>query len=69
MNCFNLFYELIFIYLFVLIYLKGVKNGDIMFIILKGVINVRILEMGKLYNFLSKYNVKLIIKKELLNYW
>lgn len=68
MNRLNSLYELTFTYLLVSTYPKGAKNGDIMFTIPKGATNVRILEMGKSYNFLSKYNVKLIIKKELLNY-
>lgn len=68
MNRLNSFYELTFTNLFVSTYPKGAKSGDIMFTIPKGATNVRILEMGKSYNFLSKYNVKLIIKKELVNY-
>lgn len=44
-------------------YPLGAKNGDIMFTIPKGATNVRIVEMSKSYNFLSTYDVKLIIEK------
>ena len=76
MNRLNSFYELTFTNLFVSTYPKGAKSGDIMFTIPKGATNVRILEMGKSYNFLSKYNVKLLkkrtsklpVRKKSLNY-
>ena len=60
-------YEITVTNLFVSIYSLGAKNGDIMFTIPKGATNVRIVEMGKSYNFLSTYGLKLIITEELAN--